>query len=224
MADRPSLNPDLIVETALRLAQGSSPSALSFRNLGLELGADPTAVYRHFDSKAQLLAVATDRLLERGVRAVPEGLAWRERLRAAAVGYLDLLVEHPVLAFEIGGYHVTGGPGEAAARELILGCLLEAGLPPEEAVDFYTLLVAFMPAMATTIAAIQLGRAEPRPWPGSFEPHWEDYPALVSVAHLEVVLDPRSVTLHGVDIILESAARRAVEISPAAATDEKGDG
>jgi AcrR family transcriptional regulator len=203
----------LIVETALRLAQGTSPSALSFRNLGRELGVDPTAVYRHFDSKAQLLAVAADRLLERLVDAAPAGLGWSDRLRAGAVGYLDALIEHPVLAFECGGYHVTGGPGEAAARELILGALDEAGLPPEEAADYYVLLVAFTPAMATTIAAITLGRAEPAPWPASLATDLGPTPMVDRLVELGAALDPRTVTLHGVDVIIDAVARRAAEVS-----------
>jgi AcrR family transcriptional regulator len=43
-----TLDREALVTAALRLAQRRDPVAMSFRAIGRELGADPTAVYRHF--------------------------------------------------------------------------------------------------------------------------------------------------------------------------------
>jgi AcrR family transcriptional regulator len=104
---------------------------MSFRHLGRELGADPTAVYRHFRDPNELVEAALDRLLAEVVGAVPADLPWRKRLRAAASGYLEAMVTHPVIAAEA-GHRTTGGPGELAMIELPLAAPVEAGLSREQ--------------------------------------------------------------------------------------------
>ena len=52
---RGSLSPELIVKESLRLLDEEGPDGFSLPKLGRALGADPTAVYRHFASKAQMV-------------------------------------------------------------------------------------------------------------------------------------------------------------------------
>ena len=48
---RPQLDVATILEAALRLSGAGNPEPLTVRSLGNELGADPTAIYRHFRDK-----------------------------------------------------------------------------------------------------------------------------------------------------------------------------
>jgi AcrR family transcriptional regulator len=152
---RPALDPELIVDAALRLAQQPDPTAMSFRALGRELGADPTAVYRHFRDRNELIEAALDRLMLGVVAAVPADAPWRDRLRAVATGYLDAVVSHPVVGAEA-GHRTTGGPGELALLEVLLAALTEAGLSPEQVARYYPLLAGYAASMAASQAAYRL--------------------------------------------------------------------
>lgn len=152
---RPALDREMIVDAALRLAQRPDPTAMSFRALGRELGADPTAVYRHFRDRNELVEAALDRLIAQVVASVSPDLPWRDRLRAAALGYLEVLVDHPVIGAEA-GHRTTGGPGELAMLELILAALGEAGLSREGVLRYYPLLAGYAAAMASASAAYRL--------------------------------------------------------------------
>jgi len=60
---RPQLDVTTILEAALRLSGAGNPEPLTVRSLGNELGADPTAIYRHFRDKDELVRGAFDRML-----------------------------------------------------------------------------------------------------------------------------------------------------------------
>ncbi|MFP4148275.1 MAG: TetR/AcrR family transcriptional regulator [Nitriliruptoraceae bacterium] len=152
---RPALDPEVIIDASLRLARKPDPSAMSFRALGRELGVDPTAIYRHFQDRNELLEAALDRLMLDVVAAVrPEG-PWRDRLRAHANAYLEVIVTHPVIGAEA-GHRRTGGPGEFALLEVLLSALAEAGLSPEQVGRYFPLLAGYAAAMAATQAALRL--------------------------------------------------------------------
>lgn len=152
---RPALDPEAIVDAALRLAQQPDPTAMSFRALGRELGADPTAVYRHFRDRNELVEAALDRLMLGAVGAVPDETPWRDRLRTIATRYFDAVVAHPVVGAEA-GHRTTGGPGELALLEVLLAALTEAGLSPDQVARYYPLLAGYAASMAASQAAYRL--------------------------------------------------------------------
>lgn len=129
------LSREHILDAALRLVD-SGPGTLTFRRLGAELGADPTACYRHFRNKDDLLLALADRLLGEAMRAVPGGTPWRETLERLAVEVHAALLRHPQLAVLV-SVRTTQGEEEAAGIERVLATLAEAGLEPAEAVDVW---------------------------------------------------------------------------------------
>ncbi|WP_405107129.1 TetR/AcrR family transcriptional regulator [Phaeobacter sp. BS52] len=61
-----SLSTELILDTALTLAEEvGSLEKLSLRKIGKALNADPTAIYRYFRSKNELLQAMADRIYSR---------------------------------------------------------------------------------------------------------------------------------------------------------------
>jgi len=152
---RTTLGPESIIDAALRLARQPDPAGMSFRALGRELGADPTAVYRHFRDRNELVEAALDRLMLDVVAAVPPDAPWRDRLWAVASGYLDAVVAHPVVGVEA-GHRTTGGPGERAMLEFLLAGLTDAGLSPAQVARYCPLLAGYAASMAAAQAAHRL--------------------------------------------------------------------
>ena len=148
-APRADLSRARILDAAQALIEREGDSALTFRRLGAELGADPTAAYRHFRNKDELLLALGDRLLGEAVdptiAAVPPDAGWRTLLRLSAHGLRNTLVRHPKLASLI-SVRITQGEHEAMAIERGLAALAETGLPTRE-------IVAIQRAFADTILA-----------------------------------------------------------------------
>ena len=59
---RARLDRESIIAAGLELA-ASGTSTISVRELGNHLGADPTAIYRHFRNKEQLMEALLDELI-----------------------------------------------------------------------------------------------------------------------------------------------------------------
>jgi AcrR family transcriptional regulator len=146
---RPELSAARILDAAQALIEREGDSALTFRRLGAELGADPTAAYRHFRNKDELLLALGDRLLGEAIdptfaEAAPDA-DWRTVLRLSAHSLRNTLVRHPKLAALI-SVRITQGEHEARAIERGLACLAQTGLPTRE-------IVAIQRAFADTILA-----------------------------------------------------------------------
>ena len=81
---RTELSRERILDAAQTVIERDGDTALTFRRLGSELGADPTAAYRYFRSKDDLLLALGDRLLGEAMdaanaQASPDD-GWRESL------------------------------------------------------------------------------------------------------------------------------------------------
>ncbi|MFG2873497.1 TetR/AcrR family transcriptional regulator [Streptomyces sp. NPDC048337] len=133
------LTPDAIIEASLRIAARGSEDAFTVRRLGEELGADPTAIYRHFRDKDELLLSVADRTLGEVLDSIPEGLGWKDRLRALAAGSLDVALKYPVVGSTMAS-RTTRRSNEFRVVELILGAVTEAGLDGAEAAVHYRMV------------------------------------------------------------------------------------
>jgi AcrR family transcriptional regulator len=125
------------LDAAQALVEREGDTALTFRRLGTELGADPTAAYRHFRNKDELLLALGDRLLGEAIESTTAAISpdadWRTMLRLEAHGIRNTLVRHPKLASVI-SVRITQGDHEAIGIERGLGALAATGLPMREVV------------------------------------------------------------------------------------------
>jgi AcrR family transcriptional regulator len=90
------LDRESILEAAERIVGSEGLSKLTMRRIGAELGVDPTAVYRHFRNKEELLT----RLAERLFSTAPEidrELPWQDQLRIHMRHSFDRYRTHPDL-------------------------------------------------------------------------------------------------------------------------------
>ena len=69
------LTEDSIVATSIRLIEQAGSDRFTLRRLGEALGADPTAIYRHFKDKDELLRAVGDRIIADDHRGPPR--RWR---------------------------------------------------------------------------------------------------------------------------------------------------
>lgn len=129
------LTPDIIVNAAIEVIADAGPDQFSVRRLGEALDADPTAIYRHFRSKDELLRAMGDRSLQGVVDDLPTS-SWRDCIRELCVRIRAANIAQPMLASL-----VRGAPprhrNELLITETILGRLHDAGFDTAGAARAY---------------------------------------------------------------------------------------
>ncbi len=200
---RPQLDRDVIVSAALELA--AAGEAITFRSLGTALRSDPTAVYRHFRDKEELMQAVVDRLIILSQEQLDPEAPWREQLYDGAVATMDVFAAHPHVGVESSTI-ATGGPGELAAINWILTQLGRAGLDKEQAVRFYAAYSSYVLAGAAALSRQALNEDDTAArWVGDLRAvDAARLPALSAVIPELVALSDRDVFLTGVEVFLDS--------------------
>ncbi len=133
---RGDLTRELIVRESLRLLDTEGIAGFSLPKLGRALGADPTAVYRHFASKDDLVLAVADHLIEASAARVYPKDCWVETLTELCRQTRQTYRAHPAAA-SLSSYRVTRGPAEMKAVDIIISCVLKAGFEGAEAAVVY---------------------------------------------------------------------------------------
>ncbi|MEY9846707.1 TetR/AcrR family transcriptional regulator [Streptacidiphilus sp. MAP5-3] len=155
---RVALTRESILEAALRLCSPESGGQLTFSRLGKELGADPTAVYRHFRDKDELVLAMADITIQEGVElaraALPDGPSddWRAWLTVTAESIRASYLARPALAV-LAAARTTASPAETHSVELLISVLHRAGLPVVESAECCRSLLDMTLAMTQYSAA-----------------------------------------------------------------------
>ncbi|MFN8020578.1 MAG: TetR/AcrR family transcriptional regulator [Acidimicrobiales bacterium] len=126
------LSRDTIAETAFRLTRDEPTTPLTLNRLGTELGADPTALYRHYRNRDELLLAVVDQMYADVIARLEPARDWRTSLRSVAHAMRGVLLERPALVAEV-GYRFTGGPHERRAIDITRAIFERAGLDPAQA-------------------------------------------------------------------------------------------
>ncbi|MFF5792403.1 TetR/AcrR family transcriptional regulator [Paeniglutamicibacter sp. NPDC012692] len=203
------LDREVFVEAAFRLAARPHTLTLTYRDLGKELGVDPTAIYRHFQSKESLMQELLDRLfkLAHDRMTIPTS-QWEECLMEFAAATLDTFLDYPAIAVTATSL-TTSGQGELDSIELMLSCFFEAGLRGEALVEQYAILGAYVLAGAAGLAKDQAESSD------SDSHEWFTGPLLADPSRNPLVaslrdeilsLDHREMFLAGVKQIVRAAA------------------
>jgi len=142
-----------------------SPEALSLSRLGAALDADPTAVYRHFHSRDDLLRAMADAVHEEvdaELEQIPEDAPWREALERHLWTIRRCFLRYPALAREY-CHRLSGGVHEARGVRRFADVLLREGLAPEDAVSITRAsAVLVFGAIAMDAGSIMLSEAQQR--------------------------------------------------------------
>jgi AcrR family transcriptional regulator len=150
---RATLTRESIVETTMQIISEQGSEGLTMRSLGHALGTDPTAVYRHFRDKAELLHAVSERLLGVVAADLPDDGGWREitvelcrRLRSA-------LLDQPQLATAL-QFGPPLQPTEFAITEALLRQFRLAGLAHGPAALAYHSVIELTVGSAAIDAAL----------------------------------------------------------------------
>jgi AcrR family transcriptional regulator len=126
---RSGLSIDAVVDAAIALADEDGLAAVSMARVAKRLGFTTMALYRHVESKDELLLLMTNRAI--GEPPAPRDEAWRPALERWCAALRDGLAVHPwVLDLPIGGPPAT--PAQIAWMEGGFRALERTGLSEQE--------------------------------------------------------------------------------------------
>jgi TetR/AcrR family transcriptional regulator, tetracycline repressor protein len=149
---RGSLTRELLVRESLRLLDTEGIAGFSLPKLGRALGTDPTAVYRHFASKDDLVLAIADRLLEEVADGLVPSGCWVDTLTDITRRLRRAYLAHPAAA-SLSAYRTTQGPAEMRVVDISIGAVLEAGFEGAEAAKVYRAIGDFALSWAGCEAA-----------------------------------------------------------------------
>ncbi len=135
---RRRLDRETILATATRIVAAEGLGALSMRRLGAELEVDPTALYRHFRNKDELLVELAGRSFADSPALDPAD-DWRVRLRAELHHELARYRVHPELATLL-ARQPDDEPRLVRMNDRLLAILADAGLSPAAAARHFHLI------------------------------------------------------------------------------------
>ncbi|MHC5907362.1 TetR/AcrR family transcriptional regulator [Streptomyces sp. S6] len=196
---RGTLSQKLIVRAAFRVADSSGMEKLTFQALGRELSAHPTAIYRHFRNKDELLLALIDALHEEALAATPPPTDdWAHDLMQIAVHTHAAFLRHPRVG-ALAAARTARRENEFRSVERKLDCMRRAGLDGAEAARYYRVfadLVLAYSAMDASLAVLspELRAADLRSWETDYRTLPADtYPNIARIAPEFVGLDdPRN--------------------------------
>lgn len=207
-----------IVAAGMAIAARPNAPAITVRELGKYLGADPTSIYRHFRTKDDVLRALLENLMAMALaRVTAPRLEWRERLRQLAAATFELYMQYPAIGSE--AIHLsTNGPAELNVVEAMLDCMEVAGLSDGEAVRHYAALSTYVLAYTSGVASSYSDAENPedatawlsRSLPMSPATH----PRVNALRDALVALDDRDVYDMGVEALLDAVESNAARGRP----------
>jgi AcrR family transcriptional regulator len=150
---RGSLTPAMIVTESLRLLDTEGTDGFSLPKLGRALGADPTAVYRHFASKDDLVLAIADRLIEEAMSGLIDQACWLDTVEQIIRRQRAVYLRHPAAA-TLACYRTTQRPAEMRTVNILIGAVLLAGFEGHRAAVVYRAVGDFALASAGAEAAL----------------------------------------------------------------------
>jgi TetR/AcrR family transcriptional regulator, tetracycline repressor protein len=130
---RPTLTRDLVVDTALAIADAQGLEAVSFRRMATEFGVTPMALYRYVESKDELFGAIVDRAFDEFALPRDRTAAWQDQLRELARAFRRVLLAHPAAAALYFVKADTQSFSGLRIVEVVLDVLVAAGFGDDEA-------------------------------------------------------------------------------------------
>lgn len=207
------LDAETIIAAGFEIAARPGAKTVSVRELGAFLEADPTAIYRHFRNKQELMRALLDRVLVMSLaRVTAPREQWRARLTQLATASLDMFIAYPAIGIEAIMIN-TEGPGEFEVVEFILDALATVGLEGDDLVHTYAAWSAFVLACGSGIAQEKLaseGSEESQEWLGRSLPvAASTHPHISALREPLLALRGRDVFKAGIEALLDAAEATA---------------
>lgn len=139
---RNPLSREMVLRTAVALADEAGTAAPSMRKLAEQLGVEATSLYHHFRNKDVILDGMVD-LIFSEIELPPKDLDWRAAMRQRAVSMRDALIRHP---WAISLMDSRKNPGYATLRHhnAVIGCLRAGGFSSAGAAHALSVLDSYI--------------------------------------------------------------------------------
>lgn len=138
----------------MRVSDRDGIESLTFEAIGRELGAHPTAIYRYFRDKDELLLALTDALHAAATSVgLPVTDDWAEDLRHVARRIHCAFMAHPQVG-QLVAARTARRPHEFEIVDYVLGCMRRAGLPDADAARCYRVFSDFVLSYSSMEAAL----------------------------------------------------------------------
>jgi AcrR family transcriptional regulator len=207
---RGSLSREVIVRAALAVSERKGLQALTFQSVGAELGAHPTAIYRHFRDRDELVLAVVDGMHAEAIAEMsPPTGDWSADLKAAAMTLHDVFVRHPAVT-QIAAARTARGGHEFQTVDQLIACFRRSGMSDADAARYYRVfsdVVLGYSAIDAGLAALdpELREADLRSWQVEYRTHpLADYPDLNAVADLIPAIDDPSNFHNALDLLIEA--------------------
>ena len=130
---KPELSVDLVVDTAIAVADEQGLAALSMKAVGARLGRTAMSLYTYVASKNELIELMYDQAFGELAEAAEqaEEQPWREAVTACCQRLWDFYLRHP-WTLEISQARPVLGPNEYRHFESVAAVLHGAGLAPDQ--------------------------------------------------------------------------------------------
>lgn len=125
---KPSLSPDQIARTAVRVADAEDLAAVTMQRLAREVGLTTMALYRYVSGKADVVAMMIDSAVDPPLYIDKPALPWDTRLADWARRCLAIYQSHSWFLEATTTRQSLMGPNELSWMEAALAMLAEAGL------------------------------------------------------------------------------------------------
>ena len=198
-ARREPLNPERIAHAALKLIDEIGIDEVSTRRLGKALGVEGMALYKHYDSRDDLLDAVAGLLLAE-LKIAPKGAGWAERLRGFARQYRAIARVHPK-AYPLLAMRRLSNPQSLQVVNTIMSALLEEGFTPGEAALVFRTVGNYCNGMALDELAIMshATSGKRRALPGGAESEVDSY---MSPAYFDTHFET------GLEMLIDGLERR----------------
>lgn len=123
------LSREVLIATALDIADREGLDALSMRRLGAELGVDATAAYRHLPDKKALLAGVVEAVLSGTDVETDPAAPWQEQFRQVARAYRRALLAHSPAVARLAATMPLNSLDSLRIVEHAVAVLAAAGIP-----------------------------------------------------------------------------------------------
>ena len=214
---RGTLSQELIINAAFRVADSAGMDKLTFQALGRELSAHPTAIYRHFRNKDELLLALIDALHEEALADTPPPTDdWAEDLMQIAIHTHEAFLRHPRVGALVAA-RTARRENEFRSVERKLDCMRRAGLNDTDAARYYRVfadLVLSYSAMDASLASLspEVRDADLRAWKTDYLTLPADiYPNIARVAPSFVALDDPQNFVTAVQSVIDTIRAKAAE-------------
>jgi AcrR family transcriptional regulator len=211
---RGSLNQRVILDAAFAVTERGGLEAATFQALGAELGAPPTAVYRHFRDKDELLLAMIDALHAETLAGLPEPTDdWAADLAVLGHRTHEVFMRYPSVAAH--AYRTARREHEFHIVDRTIDCMRRAGFGEVDAARLYRVFADFLlgySALDAGLAALDpdTRRADLKSWEIEYRTlPSSEYPAIAAVAHALPALDDPDNFALALDLMIEAIRARA---------------